>query len=264
MKAILVYDMKAMKVSLLFGDKSPLSRPYGLAIDSRKRLYIADAALDRVMVVSLEGRPLLSIGNPEELKTPEYVALDEGRNRLYVSDAVGKRVVVYDLDGNYVQTFSDPENTLINPQGVAVAPDGNIYVADGLGSQIFIFSPEGQILKKFGERSDFVGGFEFPKALAFDSDGHLWVSDSRKQSVRVFSANLDALLFSMTGPITHKMGLGMPVALSVTSGDEIYIADFMARRFSHWRYMSKQNLERFPVTQGDLQRIKDETRPPAK
>lgn len=242
-KNILVYDFNQRTVKP-FLEEPVLGRPFYLAIDSRKQLYVADSENRKVQVFSSDARLVRTYGGPGELVNPIYVEVDEPRGRLYVSDTRGG-INVYDLaSGRLLFEFGRGE--LLGAQGVQVGPDGNFYVADTLNAKIKVFDPQGKFLRSFGERVDQDYGFEHPKDLAFDSEGNLWIVDYRKPFLRVFDPE-GKFLFSAGGPATHKMGFANPTAIYISPLDEIYVTDISAKRFSHWRYLSKAALTRHPL-----------------
>lgn len=243
-KNVLIYDLNARTIKTLL-DEPLLNRPLFLSIDSKMQLYVADGESRKVLVFTTDGRLIRTYGNKDELVNPVYVKVDEPRRRLYISDTRGGGIHVYDLDdGRRLLVFGKGE--LLGAQGVAVGPDGNFYVADTLNAKIRVFDASGKLLRSFGERIDQDFGFEHPKDVAFDSEGHLWVLDYRKPMLRIFDTE-GTFLFSAGGPATHKMGFANPTALYISPDDEVYVTDLTARRFSHWRYLSKAALARHPL-----------------
>lgn len=253
MKNIRIYDFNKNRIEFLL--KEPLlDRPYYLALDSKKQLYVADAGLGKVLVLTLDGRLLRTYGSRDELTNPVYVEVDEARRRLYVSDTRPGQIVVYGLDdGKKLLAFGHGE--LMGAQGVAIDRDGNVYVADTLNAAVKVYDGEGKLLRSFGERNDSIRGLEHPKDLAFDSEGNLWLLDYRKDFIRVFRPD-GQLLMTAGGPVTHKMGFSTPTAIYISPEDDIYITDLIGRRFSHWRFLSKGVLARHPLTEGPADAVK--------
>ncbi|WP_282936700.1 stalk domain-containing protein [Paenibacillus sp. RC67] len=132
-----------------------------------------------------------------------YVA-DSGNNAIRKIDAAGK---VTTLAGNGLMGSNDAkgaEATFNSPQDVAVAPNGTLYVADTLNHVIRKITADGTVttLTAPSKRAvevtpgqvlwsgDFVDGdiakskFNEPTALAIDSKGNLFISDSGNQKIR--------------------------------------------------------------------------------
>lgn len=253
MRNIRVFDFNKRETRM-FLDKPLLVRPYYLAIDSKKQLYVADAGRQEVLVFSPDARLVRIYGSSAELTNPLCVEIDEKRGRLYISDARPGQINVYDLaDGKRLLAFGLGQ--LMGAQGMAIAPDGSLYVADTLNAAIKVFDPQGNFLRKIGERNDSEWGMEHPKDLAFDSEGNLWLLDYRKNVVRIYTPEGRPLL-TFGGASTYLMGFSTPVAIYISPEDEVFITDFMGKRFSHWRYLSKSALARHPLTAADLEAVK--------
>ena len=106
--------------------------------------------------------------------------------------------------GKAGQPGSGP-NQLNQPNDVITAPDGSIFVADGHGGQgmttnqameeglaagstarILKFSPDGTFIREWGQIGVRHGEFRTPHALAFDSQGRLWVADRGNHRLEIF------------------------------------------------------------------------------
>lgn len=257
-KDLHVFDFTRRKVEPFL--KEPLLvRPYGLAIDAQKRIYVADGGGQKVLVFSRDAKLLQTIGNAQELTNPVAVEVDDARQRLYVSDAAGGRVQVYDLAGKRLFTFGEQPGAgkLVTPQGLATGPDGNLYVADTLSASIKVFSADGSFVRTLGQRGDAMGSLAHPRDVAFDSEGHLWVVDHQKPYLQIFATDGTFLLaVGSAQTTTHKMGFGSATTITITPTDEVYVSDFAFRRFSHWQYLSQSFLKRRPFTDEEMQLLR--------
>lgn len=127
--------------------------PAALAMDRSGKLYVADAAAQRIRVIALDGMVRTLAGSG--------AAIDHG---LWVPG--GYR------DGPGAQAQFN------SPSGIAVGPDGMIYVADTYNSRIRRVAPDGSV-------STFAV-LGLPSALAFDRAGNLYVAD-RQLGLRLVS-----------------------------------------------------------------------------
>ena len=181
---------------------------------------------------------------------PAYLAVNEKLDRLYVSDGRENRIVVFDLKGRHLFSFGrrgGEEGTFNAPQGLAIDGQGRLFVADQLNARIQVFDAEGQFLYKFGDRGDQQWQFEGPKDLAFDGDGNLHVLDVRKAALVIYSPE-GRLLLHLGGKATSSpVGFSLPVALSITKDNKIYIAEGFNRRFSLWQYLSEEYIRQNPL-----------------
>jgi len=181
------------------GDGGPataaqLSSPYGLAVDARGNLYIADLGNARVRRVDANGNistvaggGSLAPGPANEgaaatsmlLNSPRnLLAIDEGG--LYISDFGGHRVFELSTSGllTTVAGTGTPGYSgdggmaasaqLAYPAGLVVGFDGSLYIADSLNHAVRRIS--GGVIMTFGS----VGT---PVGMAFDIFATLFVAD---------------------------------------------------------------------------------------
>ncbi len=87
------------------------------------------------------------------------------------------------------------------PCDVITAPNGDIFVADGHSGQnadmappgstgrIMKFSPDGEFIMEWGQIGNGTGEFRTPHAMAFDSQGRLFVADRGNHRIQIFDQN---------------------------------------------------------------------------
>lgn len=259
-KNVRVFDFNR-RTSGYLTEKPVFSKPIGLEIDSQGRIYVADRDLARIFVFSPGGELLFSFGSSEQFDAPSYLALNESLGRLYVSDGLGHRVVVFDLEGERLFEFGGKgqgDGKLFGPQGLAIDLEGQVFVADMLNARIQVFDSEGTFVRKFGERGDQDWQFENPKDLTFDGEGNLHVLDSRKASLLTYTPEGDLLLVTGAGkPSSHALGFSHPTAIFSDENSRLYVSEMLNRRFSVWQFLTPAYLESHPITDEDLQRLKE-------
>jgi DNA-binding beta-propeller fold protein YncE len=246
---VAVYDFNKHSV-YPFSPTGAIRSPYGLAIDSQNRLFVADTKARAVLVFSLDATPLFSIGGPEFLEHPVFVAIDEERNRIYVSDARAHCIVVFDMKGNHVQTFGQwgpQDGNFYSPQGLAIDRLGNLYVADMFNARIQIFDSNGNFVRKFGSRGDLQSNFEMPKGVAIDSDGNVHITDARKKLILTYSSEGRFLLYTGFSKPGHLLSLLMPAGIWIDKKDKMYVVDQIGRRFAIWQYLNEEYLKEHPI-----------------
>src|ERR1700728_1196426 len=115
-----------------------LNSPAGIALDSARNLYIADAGDNVVREVQLDGIITTIAGSYvqgyngdhisatiAQLNNPSGIAVDKS-GTVYIADTGNGRV--RKVSGGMINTATA---VLTQPQGVAVDSSGNVYVADG-------------------------------------------------------------------------------------------------------------------------------------
>ena len=141
-----------------FGEET-LKTPADLRLGPDGNLYIADDGNQRVLVVTLSGELVKTIGSKKELKSVQGVFVDDDLN-VFVADEKGRAVVVFDADGKKIRSYGKPENTPLFGENAAFKPNkivldkrGNLYIAStGNTNGIVQLSPvgDGEFLGYYG------------------------------------------------------------------------------------------------------------------
>jgi sugar lactone lactonase YvrE len=184
------------------------------------------------------GKPIKSIG-AGLFVFPHGLALDKQGN-IYVSDAQtskdgtkGQTVTKMDPNGKVLMVLGTPGKAgggpdhLNEPCDIAIAPNGDIFVADGHSggpnskpdyvTRIVHFSKTGKFIKAWGSMGTGPGQFRAPHALAFDTEGRLFVADRGNNRVQIFT---------QAGKyVTEYKSFGRPVGLWVDKKDTLYVTD---------------------------------------
>jgi sugar lactone lactonase YvrE len=170
---IFKFDRNTGEVLANFG-KGLMVTPHGIHVDAQGNVWVADFA-----------------GNAERTKGHQVHKFSP-RGELLMSL------------GTAGQAGSGP-NQFNQPNDVITAPDGSIFVSDGHSGQgmtsneamekgrasgatarIIKFAPDGTRLKEWGRIGVRHGEFRTPHAMAFDSDGRLWVVDRGNHRIEIF------------------------------------------------------------------------------
>ena len=199
---VLVFD-RDHKVEGSIGES--LVDPGGMAVDNENRfLYVADAALDQVLVFDADKLDLIrkigtagkghTLTEAGQFSVPTNVALDADNN-LYVTDTYNNRVEVFDADGNFIRAWGkagDRPGTFMRPKGIAVDVDGHVWVADAMQDRVQCFTPEGQLLIWMGGHGSLPGQFRTLAGLYIDKNNRIFTSEQypgRVQMFRYFTDN---------------------------------------------------------------------------
>jgi sugar lactone lactonase YvrE len=232
-----------------------------LAIDPVGNLYIADAGNYRVRRISLDGRITTAAGNGSSnccysgdggpaasarLNHPAGVAIDSVGN-LYVADTWNNRVRRISPSG-IITTVAEPvgpdntETGLAWPTGLTLDRSGNLLIADAANHRIRRLSPSGSITTVAGSG---IGGFAgdggdarsaqlfWPKDVALDADGNLYVADTANHAIRKISsagiittvAGTGVAGFSGDGGPATLARLNLPSGVAVDNRGNLYISD---------------------------------------
>jgi sugar lactone lactonase YvrE len=112
---------------------------------------------------------------------------------------------------------------LWQPNDVVTAPNGDIYVAEGHSSaatanaRILKFDRTGRLLHTYGGKGTGPGQFDQPHALAFDSQGRLFVGDRSNNRILIYDQHFN--LLDTWYQFSRASGI------YIDANDVIYVAD---------------------------------------
>ena len=150
--------------------------------------------------------------------------------------------------GSAGQPGSGP-NQLNQPNDVITAPDGSIFVSDGHSGQgmttgqamaagreagatgrILKYSADGTFIKEWGQIGTMHGEFRTPHALAFDSQGRLFVADRGNHRIEIFDQDGNYL--------DSRYMYGRISGIFITEDDMLYAIDSESSTTSHPNWMN--------------------------
>ncbi|MGO9087879.1 MAG: SMP-30/gluconolactonase/LRE family protein [Terriglobales bacterium] len=173
--------------------------PGGMAVDNENRfLYVADAALDQVLVYDADKLTLIrkmgtagkkhTLTEPGQFSVPTNVALDADNN-LYVTDTYNNRVEVFDADGNFIRAWGkagDRPGYFSRPKGIAIDADGHVWVADAVEDILQCYTEDGRFLMWMGGHGLLPGQFRALAGLYIDRNNRIFTSEQFPGRVQMF------------------------------------------------------------------------------
>ncbi|MFB3815069.1 MAG: 6-bladed beta-propeller [Terriglobales bacterium] len=212
-----------------------LVMPYGMATDSKGRLYIADRKVSAVFIVNTDTGEFDMIKNGVHARFGMIIGLAvDDADRLFVSDSVAARILVFDQ--NHKAEASITEG-LKDPGGLAIDNENRfLYVADAELDQVLVFDadPPYRLLRRIGTTGKnhsltTPGDFSKPTNVAVDSDGNLYVADTLNFRVQVFDA--EGNFIRMFGKAGDGPGyFARPKGIAVDNDGHIWVADAVQDR----------------------------------
>jgi sugar lactone lactonase YvrE len=234
-----------------------------IAADNLGNLYVADNGNNTIRKITPSGAVSTFAGTAGTLGSadgtggaaqfmyPSAVATDTAGN-VYVADSGNKTIrkitpsAVVSTFAGTAGTFGSADGTggaaqFGDPRGVATDSAGNVYVVDNWFCTVRKITPAGVVSTFAGTprncvSKDGVGtaaGFQYLTDVATDSAGNVYVADG---SIRVITPTgvVSTLAGSLNrssagdadGPVATAT-FGLPVALTVDSGGNIYFADWL-------------------------------------
>jgi sugar lactone lactonase YvrE len=243
LRAVVVFDLEKKEVSPLKTDAhGAMFSPMEVRLDSQGRIFVTDSERKEVLVLSPEGKTLMTLGKKEEIGRPTGMVLDEARNRLYVADTIKHRVLAYDLAGKHLLTFGErgSEPGQMNyPVNLAVDRDGQLLVTDSGNFRVQVFDGEGKFLNTFGQLGDSYGSFSRPKGIGVDADNNIYVVDAAFNNFQVFNREGKILLF--VGAMGRDPGMfWLPAGIFVDASNRIYVVDSINSRIQVFQYLKEK------------------------
>src|SRR4029077_1398522 len=155
-----------------------LAEPYGLAVDSKNNLYVADQKVGAIFIFNTETREVELIKNKTHAHFARIIGLAmDDNDRLFVSDPGLRHILVFDKDHKAEDVIGEG---MVEPGGLALDRENRLlYVADVELDQILVYDADSfKLLRKIGTTGHkheltTPGDFSKPTAVAVDQDGNL-------------------------------------------------------------------------------------------
>jgi DNA-binding beta-propeller fold protein YncE len=200
-------------------------KPFGVAVDSKGRIFVSDNAQGIVFVMDREHHQVNYIGlmGPPKLGTPMGIHVD-AKDRVWLADGTAQRIYAFDPDLNLRAALGKDE--LSNPVSVATDLSRNrLYVVDSKLHCVVVYDSEtGKFITKFGKRGIEDGQFNFPTDIAVGLDGRLYIADAMNRRVQVFDA--DYKFLDKFGQEGLKWGqFRKPKSLALDEYQNVYVVD---------------------------------------
>ncbi len=211
-----------------------LAQPYGLAVDSKGRVYVADSKVGAIFIFNTETRDVEMIKNRVEAHFVRIIGLAmDDNDRLFVSDPGLRHVLVFNPQHKAEDVITED---LVEPSGVAIdAQNRLLYVADVSLDQVLVYDADSlKLLRKIGTTGrnhelTTPGDFAKPTGVAVDKDGNLYVADTLNDRIEVFDA--DGVYLRTWGKNGDGPGyFARPKGVAIDSDGHVWVADGMQDR----------------------------------
>jgi sugar lactone lactonase YvrE len=212
-----------------------LGTPYGLAVDSKGLLYVADTKVGAVFVFNPESRDTEFIKHGVDARFGRIfgLAIDDA-DRLFVSDGEYNHVLVFNPQHKLEGQFG--EGVMNDPAGLAIDEENRfLYVANTGSDQVLVYDADTfKLLRKIGTAGKnhtltAPGDFSSPTNVAVDKDGNLFVADTLNDRVEEFDA--DGAYIRAFGKNGDGPGdFARPKGIAVDCDGHVWVADAMLNR----------------------------------
>ena len=213
----------------VFSRPFELIQPYGIAVDSKGLLYIADQKVGAIFIFNTETRDVDLIKNSVHAHFVRIIGLAmDDNDRLFVSDPGLRHVLVFNKDHKAEDVITDG---IADPGGLAIDTQNRLlYVADIELDQILVYDADTlKLLRKIGTAGHkheltSPGDFAKPSGVAVDAEGNLYVADTYNNRIEIFDA--DGQFVSTFGKAGDGPGyFARPKGVAIDGDGHIWVAD---------------------------------------
>jgi len=203
--------------------------PYGIAIDSKGMVYVADQRVGGVFIINTETQDVQMIRNGYEAHfgLVNGLAIDDD-DRLFVSDGKQHKVLIFNAKHEVESQITEG---LQDPVGLAIDTTNRfLYVVDTQQDQVIVYDADTlKLLRRIGTggKTHFLttpGDFGAPQCVAVDAEGNVYVTDTMNNRVEIFDA--DGNFISEFGKNGDGPGnFARPKGIAIDADGHIWVAD---------------------------------------
>jgi sugar lactone lactonase YvrE len=211
-----------------------LAEPYGMALDSKGSLYVADQKVGAIFIFNTETREVELIKNKTHAHFVRIIGLAmDDDDRLFVSDPGLSHILVFNPKHEATDVITEG---MVTPGGMAIDTENRLlYVSDVEQDQVLVYDADSFKLKRRigtgGKKHALTtpGDFARPGGLAVDSDGNLYVADTLNDRVEIFDG--DGTFIRTFGKAGDGPGyFSRPKGVAIDSDNHIWVVDGMQDR----------------------------------
>src|SRR5208282_1148877 len=206
--------------------------PYGIAIDSKGLVYVADQKVGAIFIFDTEAHDatLIKNGFDAHFGWINGLAIDDA-DTLFVSDGKMHRILIFNPKHEIVGQIVEG---LVDPVGLAIDNENRfLYAVDEQQDQVLVYDADTlKLLRRIGtavtpaKKHSLTGEGDFsaPTNVAVDADGNVYVTDTLNSRVEIFDA--EGHFISTFGKAGDGPGYFFrPKGIAVDSDGHIWVAD---------------------------------------
>jgi hypothetical protein len=179
-----------------------------------------------------------------QLQTPVGIAVDSSGN-VYVADWGNCRIQKFTSTGLFVTkwgSYGSGDGQFLFPHGVAADSSGNVYVTDDGNGRVQKYTSSGTLLGwwgldnigytgwhdpgsgRTGVYGDGNGQLHWPRGIAVDSSGNVYVADYYNNRIQKFTSN-GAFVTKWGSPGSEDGQIYSPCGVALDSSGYVYVVD---------------------------------------
>jgi len=216
--------------------------PYGIAADSKGRIFVADLYIGAVSIFDKDGKFLgyFAEKTPGEKLFQMPAGIHIVDDKIYVSDVRRHQVMLFDINGKLLKTLGKPgvknPGEFKAPNALTTDQEGNLYIVDTGNQRVQVFDKNGKFKLFINGSKDGKGDSVFvnPRGIGVDSHGNLFVVSNLTHFIYVFDKT-GKQIFVFGGQGDMEKQFSLPNGLFIDEKDQIYITDTTNQRISVWQ-----------------------------
>jgi DNA-binding beta-propeller fold protein YncE len=207
--------------------------------EATHEVYVSQAGSHRMARYTSQGQLIGEWGSagsgPGEFNQPFGVSVDPRTGHVYVVDTGNARVQVFEVNGGYLRELRDPRLSMFPgaPAGIAFDPgSGSVWVTNPETHIVLKFDAQGEVVLQLGDGIPLreLGRFRWPRSVAVDGQGLVYVTDTDSERIQYFAPN-GSVLGELQGPHNREQGIFHPrdIAINLRTGEKYALAAYAAR-----------------------------------
>jgi DNA-binding beta-propeller fold protein YncE len=217
--------------------KQKLSRPVGVTMDRKNRLWIANSGLHQVLVVEADGSLDQTIDlpvGPDHPSEPTDVALTSDNRRAYIVDNDNHRLIIRDNDTgelHFMGKFGEAVGQFRYPFMISADAENYMYISEAIGARVQRVGPADKWAGQIGRWGVELGQIYRPKGVVVTPAGQVLIGDSTLSVIQAFSKTgvFQGILCDADGqPRRFKHPMGM----AFDRQGRLYVVELKADRIA--------------------------------
>jgi DNA-binding beta-propeller fold protein YncE len=213
----------------------------GLCSFGNEGFLLTDSKLNKVFLISPDGRKIAPFGDAVNLNRPTGIAFSSVKNEVWVVETGAHRISVFNRSGKLIRTIGERGNDKLQfnfPAYIWIDNSGKIYIVDSMNFRVQVLSAEGNFITMFGRQGDATGSFARPRGIATDSQGNIYVVDALFNAVQIFNMKGE-LLYYFGSQGSEKYQFRLPSGIFIDNEDNIYVSDSYNGRIQMFKLLKK-------------------------
>lgn len=221
-----------------------MQRPFGVALDAKGNVWIADRENNRVEEFDKTGAFVRQFGTSGtgngQFSDPRGVAVSSTGN-VWVTDLANKRVQEFNEKGEFIRKVTYEggalgQGKMVEPYALATGPEETLWVGDVGSHRVYEFKENGTFIRAISSAGPLLQetSLTTPAGIAVDRFGNAYVSE--QSSSQILELNPSGNYVNKFGSSGTGQGqLSGPVGLAIAASGNVFVADGNDNRIEEFK-----------------------------